>query len=146
METALQQTIQGYIDKNGLSVAGMERNAGLRVNVIRNVLRGQSKRPTTQTLQALAKLMGCEIQDLLSEDGDHSTSSIQMASETVIKKPEILKKVLDVALEVCDKTDITLTMKQLSSILDEVYSYTIKKSPPEVDADFVKWYISKIKV
>ena len=66
-QTALQQKIQNYITTHKLSVAGFERDAGLKTNVVRNILRGQSKRPTGETLQAIARMMECTVQDLLNK-------------------------------------------------------------------------------
>lgn len=144
MTTALQKTLQTYIDQNGLSVAGMERQAGLRINVVRNILRGQSKRPTAETLQALAKLMGCSIQDLLSEDDDKISDRFQGKIDLKIDNPDILRMSLDTILKICDEKGMHLKMKQIVSTMDEVYTYSIKKDPPEVDRTFVEWYLSKI--
>lgn len=143
MATALQKTIKSYIDSNGLSVAGMEREAGLRINVIRNILRGQSKRPTAETLQALAKLMGCSIQDLLFEN-DERVNSEQGADDTVIENPGVLKDILDLTFEVCHDKQVHLTTKQISSILENAYLYSMKKTPPGIDRVFIEWYLSKI--
>ena len=144
MATALQRILQDYMDQHGLSVAAMEREAGLRLNVVRNILRGQSKRPTAETLQSLANLMGCTIQDLLSEEGNKVGTKTYGASETVISDPKLLKEVLDVVFQVCDKKGAQLTMKQLSPVLDEIYTYSAQKSPPEVDKTFVEWYLNKV--
>lgn len=144
MTTVLQRTLQGYLDKNGLTVAGMERDAGLKINVIRNILRGQSKRPTAETLQALSRLMGCSIQDLLSEDETTVSTKPHSQTETKILSPEILTQIVEVVFQVCKEKGRELTIRQLSGILEEVYTYSMAKKPPAVDKTFIEWYVMKV--
>ncbi len=143
MATALQNILQDYIDQNGLSIAGMERQAGLKINVIRNILRGQSKRPTAETLQAISKLMGCSIQDLL-QGGEDSDSAQSPSSDQLIEHPEMLKEITLALLDASQKKDVPLTFKQFSRALEECYAYSLKKTPPLVDHTFIEWILGRV--
>ena len=143
MTTALQNMLQDYIDQNGLSIAGMERQAGLKINVIRNILRGQSKRPTAETLQAISKLMGCSIQDLL-QGGEVSDSVQSTSSDQLIEHPEMLKEITVVLMDASQKKNIQLTFKQFSRALEESYAYSLKKTPPLIDHTFIEWILGRV--
>ena len=145
MSTNLKQTIQTFIDEHGLSIAGMERQAGLKVNVIRNILRGQSKRPTAETLQALARTMQCSIQDLLTESPEDKGSLPKPhPSELLIEHPALLSQVLEILLEVAAKKGVLLSFPHITTCMEDIYKYTLRKEPLEVDAAFVDWYVSKL--
>ena len=134
-QTALQQKIQNHITTHKFSVAGFERNAGLKTNVVRNILRGQSKRPTGETLQAIARMMRCTVQDLLNGKFD----SFADLSSSILEHPELLVKALQATLKTAETHKHTLKIKQALLIAEQVYGFSLKKNPPMVDESFVEW-------
>ena len=145
MDSSLQRKIKGYLENTGLSVAALERKAGLKTNVARNILRGQSKKPTGETLQAIAAVMGCSIQDLLQGRGGSSPANISPRSEEspIVDYPELLNDALQCILKVIKDNDYKLTVQQITLILEEVYAYSIQKEPPNIDRDFIEWFIKR---
>ncbi len=145
MENGLQRKIQNYLDSTGLSVAALERQAGLKTNTARNILRGQSKRPTAVTLQAIADVMDCTVQDLLGVRKEfHKTDgAMKFDDSPTIEDPELLKNVLDCILKISNDNNYQLSIHQTAIVLEEIYSYTIQKSPPNIDMVFVEWYLKR---
>lgn len=145
MGSNVQKKIKDYLENTGVSVAEFERKAGIKTNVARNILRGQSKRPTGETLRAIAHLIGCNIQDLLPE-GDNLTQShtrSQVEAPIAIEYPELLNETLCYILKINKDNDYNLNLKQAVIILEEAYSYSIEKNPPQVDMDFIEWFVKK---
>ncbi|MBY0500424.1 MAG: helix-turn-helix transcriptional regulator [Alphaproteobacteria bacterium] len=145
MQSFLQKRIRNYLDSTGLSISALERKAGLRINVARNILRGQSKRPTAETLHAIATAMECTVQDLLGVQKEVLPSQIKHPAESglFLESPEVLNEALQCILQVIQSNGYKLTVKQTLLLLEEVYAYTLKKSPPKVDADFVEWFVKR---
>ncbi len=145
MESGLQKRIKTYLDKTGLSVAALERKAGLKTNVARNILRGQSKRPTGETLQAIAKVMECSVQDLLEGRPSSSTGEVGVSphESPILQHPEILKETLDSILKTIKENNYKMTLRQVVLILEETYAYTLTKSPPQIDKNFIEWFIKR---
>lgn len=145
MESFLQKKIRNYLDATGLSISALERRAGLKINVARNILRGQSKRPTAETLQAIAIAMDCTVQDLLGVQKETFPSQVKQPIESglFLKSPELLNESLQCILQVIQNNDYKLTLKQTLLLLEEVYAYTLKKNPPKVDPDFVEWFVKR---
>jgi transcriptional regulator with XRE-family HTH domain len=145
MASVLQKKILDYLDKSGLSVAALERKAGLKTNVARNILRGQSKRPTAVTLQALAEILGCQVKDLL--EGRSESTTIEGSSDEqralIVDYPEVLKDCLDSIIKISIEHTYRLSVKQTLFIMEEAYLYGIKKDPPSADTAFIKWIIDK---
>jgi len=145
METGLQKRLKNYLETTGLSVAALERKAGLKTNVARNILRGQSKRPTGETLQAIAKVMECSVNDLL--EGRSSSSRREMGvsphESPMLEYPEILSEALQCILRIAKDNNYKLSIHQIGLMLEEVYSYTMTKNPPKVDKNFVEWFVKR---
>lgn len=145
METGLQRKIKNYLEATGLSVAALERQAGLKTNAARNILRGQSKKPTATTLQAIADVMDCTVHDLLGVKKEfHKTDGrMKFDDSPTVENSELLKKILDCILKITKDNSQQLSIHQTAIILEEIYSYSIKKSPPDIDMVFVEWYMKK---
>lgn len=145
MQSFLQKRIRNYLDSTGLSISALERKAGLRINVARNILRGQSKRPTAETLHAIATAMECTVQDLLGVQKEVLPSQIKRPAESglFLEAPEVLNEALQCILQVIQNNGYKLTVKQTLLLLEEVYAYTLKKNPPKVDSDFVEWFVKR---
>lgn len=146
MESFLQRRIKNYLDATGLSVSALERQAGLKINVARNILRGQSKKPSAETLQAIANVMECSVQDLLGIKKESFTSSMRPPDDgsPLVESPEILNEALQCTLKIIKENGYNITVKQTLAIVEEVYAYSMKKSPPHVEVDFVEWFIKRM--
>lgn len=146
MESFLQRRIKNYLNATGLSVSALERQAGLKINVARNILRGQSKKPSAETLQAIASVMKCSVQDLLGVKKESFTSDIRPADDgsPLLDHPELLNEALQCTLRILQEKGHNTTVKQALIIAEEVYGYAIKKSPPHVEVDFVEWFIKRM--
>lgn len=147
MESNLQRKIKLYLENTGLSIAALERKAGLKTNVARNILRGQSRRPTGETLQAIACVLGCPLQELVQSHGgairtEDSGLPGKVAASTV-ENLDVLNEAFGSILKVIRENDFQVTIQQISFILEEVYAYTIQKVPPNIDEDFVEWFVKR---
>lgn len=145
MQSYLQKRIKNYLDATGLSVSALERKAGLKVNVARNILRGQSKKPTAVTLQAIASVMNCTVQDLLGVKLDFPAADTRVVPDETVQltHPDLLDECLHSILRVIKANNYNLSVKQTLLILEEVYAYTLKKDSPAIDKDFVEWFVKR---
>lgn len=147
METFLQRRIKNYLNATGLSVAALERKAGLKLNVARNILRGQSKKPTAETLQAIANVMECTIQDLLGVKKETFSSSDLTPPDdgsALLEDPEVLNDAMKYTLKIIREKKYKVTVKQVFAIVQEIYTYSLRKSPPHVEPDFVEWLTERM--
>ena len=141
MDSALQKNLKHYLETTGLSVAALERKAGLKLNVARNILRGQSKKPSADNLQAISSVMGCTVQDLLGVKGEPLKDDPK--DSPIVERPDLLNEALAAVLQAAQDGGYALTLRQTFLILEEVYSYAVKKDAPGVDKDFVQWFVGR---
>lgn len=67
MMTQLANQISMRMRAKNLSISMLEKNAGLKNHSVRNVLRGRSLRPNAETLNTIARALGCKVEDLLEK-------------------------------------------------------------------------------
>ena len=146
MESALQRKIKNYLEANKVSVSALEREAGLKSNVVRNIIRGLSKKPTAVTLRAIADVMGCTVEDLLGGKAETHKPEMKSSSErpVLLEAPELLDNSLHAILKIIHENNYQLTLQQTLFVLGEVYAYSIQKDPQSIDKDFVEWFIKRI--
>ena len=63
----LKDNLRSLIDKHNISVHALEKKAKLKIHSIQNILTGRSKKPSAETLQAIASVLGTTVEKLLSE-------------------------------------------------------------------------------
>lgn len=108
------------------------------------MLRGDSKRPTRDTLDAIAGYLGATVSELLGEEPAGSISHPPKASELVMH-PDILSESLKATLKVAQNEKITLTIHQAFHIAEDAYHYALRKTEPCVDTDFIQWLLEKVR-
>ena len=68
----LKEKIIERMEAKNLSIAKLERRAGLKIHSVRNILKERIKKPSAQTLQAIAQALECSIIDLMSDSPSES--------------------------------------------------------------------------
>lgn len=147
MSTALARQISTRMKAKNISILTLEREAGLKTHAVRNILRGHSKRPSAETLQAIADMLGCTVKGLLEKQGlfanDENEGSKNELLSSVYKHPNLL---LDVAKLVNTKaSQKSLTVQQVFTSIEEIYLHSLHKDPRQADENFAEWFIDLIE-
>ncbi|WP_431856629.1 LexA family transcriptional regulator [Azospirillum sp.] len=82
-QTDLAREIQRRMKALKLTIAELERRAGVPAGRVKNILLGKSKNPRTDTIRKIAKALGCAASDLTGEDesGENITTSPDLPPE-----------------------------------------------------------------
>ena len=144
----LKEKIIDYMKEKKLSIAALERQAGLSIHSIRNILKDRIKKPSAQSLQIIAETVECSLADLIQKS-PYRNRKIKKIIRPLIKKENCM--ILDdiELMRECSQTIITLVKdegKSLSindylNILKNVYSYSASEKIRKVDHKFSKWFI-----
>ena len=141
MTAALKTKIRNHLDRTGQSVRGFERAAGLKINVLRNILNGLSLKPTAKTLGAIAKAMNCSVPALL--DKEEKPFPGLSASGAAVTRPDLFVDAMRVILQTATAHNRPLTVYKACLMLDEIYAYTMDKKIPAIDEEFIRWFVLK---
>lgn len=132
--SAIQINIKRQLSEQNMSAAELERRTGIPHAVV-NILHGRSKNPSLRTAQAIAKELGCTVEDLLSENDE--------CIDTGDWNPRIYKKSFEAIFNAVLKAKVQPEPKVLSDCINEVYNYTIGSPTKVVDQRFVDWLLKK---
>ena len=144
-----KERITQKLKQSNFTVASIERNAGLGVSVLRNLLRGKSHNPRIETVIALAKALNCTVDDLLAET---DTSEKAFILPSFIEKNSFEEKINYSLLGKCvsliesitsDKTP--LNYLDFLKLLSEVYFFSLGKKEEIPDRAFALWALEKKK-
>jgi transcriptional regulator with XRE-family HTH domain len=147
--SGLQSKLKNILHDQHLGVAELERKAGLKVSAVRNILSGQSKNPSAETMLSISRVLGCSIEELLDSSKDEVTQHVSQ-DETLRKGPivkdfKFLQKTTETVIRMIEDNfqDKGLTFKDMADLFSEVYQYSLKNSYPEIDLKFADWVITQ---
>ena len=143
---ALKEIIQQKLKENGLSINAVEKLAGIGTSSLRHFLNGRTKNPDLETLNALARVLKCDLPNLLGLNP--KTLSEDQEKDQNINKPVNYNLYIQVTSFVCD----FLKEQKASSISNEVFLEALKKiyyfcllqKNGILDKEFANWYIKEI--
>ncbi len=146
MASALKEKIIERMEAKNLSIAELERRAGLSIHSVRNILKGRIKKPSAQSLQAIAEALECSILDLMSPapltSGGYSPQSQgRMRKRSPLDYPDLMlncsKKIIDLITE----RKLKVSVDEYSEIVKKVYFYSSREEPRKFDMRFAEWLI-----
>ena len=146
MSTQIAKQISTRMKAKNLTVWALEKKAGLRVGSVRNILRGNSKKPSAELLQAIADALGCTVQDLLQDqhipEGDERGREVFLESE--YQNAELL-----LATTTCVNAKLRqhaphITVKQALVCIEEIYLHSLQHGGKKVDEVFADWFIGLV--
>lgn len=139
MSTIMQANIKKQLAEKNMTAAELERRTGIPHAVI-NILHGRSKNPSIRTAQAIAKELGCSVEELLQE----TPGIIEIAQQQ--EQPwdaELYKQVANIVCECIEKSQLKPAAMLVSKAITEVYIYTLGGPQKIVDRRFVQWLINR---
>lgn len=121
-----------------------ERKSGLTPGTINNIINGTSSNPTAETLNTLANAFGCSIDDLLDRNTNQaSNNNNSVALKSSVWKSELYIEISKELAKEIEKGQIKINADKALLIIQEVYSYLIKKNKTSVDESLIGWVLDK---
>jgi len=148
MSTHLANQISTRMRAKNLSVASLEREAGLKSHSVRNILRGRSKRPSAEVLLAVADVLGCTINELMVKEDIFENIGYSGDKQEILNAPYVPSNLMKTAVQVVNdkvkRKRKTLTLKQFLSCAEEVYIHALQRGG-KVDEAYADWFIDLLE-
>lgn len=146
MDSEVKEKIIERMEARNLSIAELERRAGLSIHSVRNILKGRIKKPSAQSLQAIAEALDCSIIDLMnnspSQSGPHSLElERKFKKSPTLECPELMIECASTILNLIKKSEKMVTVDEYLDIVKKVYFYSSKEEPRKLDLRFAEWLI-----
>ena len=144
MSTHLANQISSRMRAKNLSVASLEREAGLTNHSVRNILRGKSKRPSAEVLLAVAGVLGCSINDLMVKEEIFEDTGYSGDKQEILNSPYSPSDLMEESVRVVNAKvkakRKSLSLKQFINCSEEVYIHALQKGGT-VDEAYADWFI-----
>jgi len=139
------------MNKKGLSVHALEKQAGLKSSAIHNILYGRSKNPSVKVIKAIAAALDCEISELINDenpkaterDSEHLDHTRPGGGEGIQWNSKLYLKSFEKVSTFLKSKGSSVTKEKTLNIVDEVYAYSNKTGRDEVDSYFAEWLVDK---
>lgn len=148
MATALKEKIIERMEAKNFSIAELERRAGLSIHSVRNILKGRIKKPSAQSLQAIAEALECSIIDLMSASSAIEAGFPQDIDRKIKRRPPLnypdlmlacSEKIMDLVIE--KNLTAKVSIDEYFEVIKKVYLYSSREEPRQVDVRFAEWLI-----
>ncbi len=140
----LQDRLRNKMAEIGISAHALEKQAGLKRSAVQNILHGRSKKPSVQILHAITKILGCNINDLLSTPTIASYTSPQLTTTNDTQlNLELYSQAVIIAEQIFQKMQLKPTSTQSLGYIQEIYQYASSHGSSEIDAQFANWLAQK---
>ncbi len=133
---ALQKNLEKLIKEHNYQIADLERKAGLRKNNIYNIIKGISKKPSAELLQAVADVCGLIVKDLFTTP---TSSYPSLTSEDL----DLLTTVAQQVIAEIKAQQFKLSCIDVTSIINEVFNYSVESKLSVADEKFIKWILKQ---
>lgn len=132
----LQQNLQKLLDSNEYEIGELENKARLKKNSVYNILKGLSKKPSGEALQAIADVFDISVKDLLTTLPNNNFSLSKEDYQLISKVTQELANELTT-----QNKEVGLT--EFFKVLKEIFNYSKESSASEPDIKFTKWVIKQ---
>jgi transcriptional regulator with XRE-family HTH domain len=128
-----------------LSLAELEKEAGLKRHTVQNIMRGRSKRPSADIMQAVADVLGCSVKDLLTQQEISYEENLSQSNKELLSReyehPELFSEIVIFVNTALKNKENKLTIEQFISCIQEIYLHSLQKDPSQIDEEFAEWWI-----
>lgn len=136
---SIGQNLAQIIKQKNVSIAELQKKTGISRSSINNILLETSQNPGTNTLQTIAKALNITIEEILNNN--------QNLYQALNKEDfEIFLRICSSTIELIDNKNSKVSFSQFMQILREVYQYSLRQSPPNIDKNFIDWIIDKTTI
>jgi len=132
----LQKNLENFIKDRNYQVTELERKAGLKKNNIYNILKGISKKPSAELLQAVAEALGVTIQDLYNP-------SVKISDYLDNNDFTLMEKILKHTIGEIQNLNLQVTEVDLVNIILEIFHYSKPDPIKNLDKKFINWILQQ---
>ena len=141
----IQEEIQVRMEDKNLTASELEKKAGLKMSAVRNILTGKSNNPGIEVLSAIARLLGCSVDELTGETKSQSyISTIADLNKTKLTHAwnlELYQDCLNSIQHQIQSKNFKPTMEQILFFVKEAYIYSLEGKENKADMRFTKWIV-----
>ena len=142
----LKEKIIEKMKVKNLSISKLEREAGLTIHSLRNVLKGRIKKPRFEFLVAIAKALECSPLDFIPSS--YLSKTFERKNDTSTQRraaldyPDLMIGCTSTIISLLEEKQC-LSINQYLEIVKTLYLYSLPSEPKIPDVKFAKWLLEE---
>lgn len=141
--SSVREKVLHHMKEKGWSIPTTAERSGVPVTTIKSILYGKSSTQRISTLEKLAKVFECSIDDLVAEEDKNKSLEKQRLDK------ELFQKCLDAVESYMEEKSIRYDKDKMMKIIDSLFSLSLKKrsqkSSYEIDNATIEWIADNVK-
>ena len=135
MHQSVKKKILSFLQREGISIANLEKKAGLKINTLRNIMYDKSKNPSLETIIKLSDALQVSIDYLIRPNEEN----LELHKDLFLSK-EVFDYVS--CWLVANKADFD--MEKVFIACDEIYNYARKTGSKHIDKKFATYHLENL--
>lgn len=131
--------IRKIIKDKHLSVAAAERKAGLKRNIIQNILYGRSKVPSLKTVQAIADALECNLEEIV--DASHILQENKPPQTKTSWDSDIYSHAVERVTHAADMRGLVTFYEDMIPVINDAYLYAVENDLTTLDDPIINWLL-----
>jgi DNA-binding Xre family transcriptional regulator len=147
--------LRAMLEERKLSTVELERIAGLKSGVVRNITSGRSKNPKIETLKLICKALECSLYDVIDQEVlkhaaeanpiKENTNELDRFEQTAPWKHSLFIQCTDTVQHYLKEHKVNVKFSQVINLIKHSYVYALQKNKGEVSHGFTEWLVERIK-
>ena len=122
------------IKANNYQISDLERRTGVGKNNIYNIVKGVTKKPSAEVLQAIADFFNITVRDLLEETKSMNPS---LKHDDL----DLLSRIFSSIIKELKNNNLEIPCSEVTAMLNEAFLYSKDSNSNVADEKFIKWII-----
>lgn len=133
--------LQEHFENNDINLSSFENNAGLKRNVIYNILYDKSKNPTIENIVKIADALNCSIDELLGRD-EFFKNYIKNYRSGIEYNEKLFDEVQRTVTKYVKDNNINkVSLGDIIYLIEEIYEYSKNTNNQILDEKFALWIL-----
>lgn len=145
MHEFLAKEIKKRSAEKGIDIANLERKASLKKGAVRNIILGRSMNPSVFIIQAISKVLECNIHQLLGDFNHIPADRLRDSEEETITETQLFIESFNyVVRKLNSLKEASVSYERLFFIVKEIHQYSLDKELVAVNHKFADWSLKKV--
>ena len=137
----LKDKLKNYFGDNEVNILSFEQNAGLKRNVIYNVLSDKSKNPTIDTVIKIADALNCSIDGLFARE-EYFKNYLKEKRSVISYDSKLFENITKFINQfIYDQKIKTPSLGDIFYLVEEIYQYSLSTNKGVLDEKFALWFL-----
>jgi transcriptional regulator with XRE-family HTH domain len=144
------------MDNKNIDRPGLQKKAGLKEGVLRNILSKRSLNPTIKVISAIANALDCKVDDLINYQSENFLNDLEKEIDSSQWNHDLASSCIKTIGIFFKDKGFYPNVKQANFLIKEIYNYSLRKESRkqnrsiaeikscQVDEDYTEWVVNQL--